>query len=147
MRRFQIWTDGACLKNPGGAGGWGCLLREEGGPEVEAFGHAPETTSNRIELMAAIQALEATPEGSVVHVRSDSRYLVDGMARWLPGWVRKGWTVKGGAPVKNADLWQHLAALAEKRLTRWTWVKGHSGIPENEQTDRLADAAARGLPV
>jgi len=137
----EIFTDGACKGNPG-PGGWGALLRF-GKHEKELCGGERDTTNNRMELMAVIQALEALNRPCRVELSVDSRYVQDGVGSWMPRWKRNGWMTRERKPVKNQDLWQRLdAALAGHRV-RWHWVKGHSGHPENERADQLAN---KGIP-
>jgi ribonuclease HI len=131
-----IYTDGACSGNPG-PGGWGAVL-EYGGTKRELHGGDPATTNNRMELMAAIQALEALTRPAEVRMFTDSKYVLDGITRWLPGWQRNGWKTASRQPVKNVDLWQRLVAAAAQHQVRWTWVKGHNGNPGNERADELA---------
>ena len=138
---MDIYTDGACSGNPG-PGGWGAVLRY-GDREKEIYGGEPaETTNNRMELMAAIRALESLTRPAGVRVHTDSTYLRDGITKWLPKWQRNGWQTAAKQPVKNADLWQRLDAAASRHQVQWHWVKGHAGHPENERADRLA---VRGL--
>jgi ribonuclease HI len=133
----EIFTDGACKGNPG-RGGWGALLRC-GPHRKELCGGEPLTTNNRMELMAVIQALEALTRPSEVVVTVDSRYVRDGVERWMANWKRNGWLTKAREPVKNQDLWQRLdRALGDHRV-RWHWVRGHSGHVENEIADQLAN--------
>ncbi|MGK7294424.1 MAG: ribonuclease HI [Candidatus Wenzhouxiangella sp. M2_3B_020] len=136
----QIWTDGACRGNPG-PGGWGAVLRFNG-HERELAGGERDTTNNRMELMAAIRALEALKRPCRVHLVTDSNYVRQGITEWLPRWRANGWRTAGRKPVKNADLWQRLEEAASRHEVRWSWVRGHSGHPENERADRLATAAA-----
>lgn len=138
--RVVISTDGACLGNPG-PGGWAALLRH-GASERELAGGEPHTTNNRMELMAAIMALEALTRPCRVVLHTDSQYLRQGMLEWLPGWVRRGWRTSGGAAVKNQDLWQRLQVAAVRHAIDWRWVKGHAGDPDNERVDRLARTQA-----
>ncbi len=133
----EIFTDGACSGNPG-PGGWAALLRWRG-RERTLVGAEPATTNNRMELMAAIGALEALQRDASVVLTTDSRYVMDGITRWLPGWKRNGWRTSGRGAVKNVDLWQRLEAAASRHRIEWRWVRGHTGIAENE----LVDAAAR----
>jgi ribonuclease HI len=134
----EIYTDGACSGNPG-PGGWGALLRY-GGSQRELYGGEPDgTTNNRMELMAAIQALEALTRPSRVRIHTDSVYVRSGITAWLPKWQRNGWTTTAKKPVKNADLWRRLAAAAERHDVEWLWVKGHNGDPGNERADALAN--------
>jgi len=139
-KRVEIHTDGACLGNPG-PGGWAALLRHAG-RERELAGGEGQTTNNRMELLAAIMALEALKEPCSVELSTDSQYVQKGIGEWLPNWVRRGWKTAAGAPVKNQDLWQRLHAAAAPHRMQWKWVKGHAGHPENERVDRLARAEA-----
>lgn len=136
MKHIQIYTDGACLGNPG-PGGWAALLRHEK-RERELAGGETDTTNNRMELMAAIAGLEVLIKPCRVDLYTDSQYVQKGIAEWLPGWVRRGWKTAGGDPVKNKDLWQRLQAAAAPHAIQWHWVKGHAGHPENERVDELA---------
>ena len=140
-RAVEIYTDGACKGNPG-PGGWGALLRW-GGHEKELCGGEPHTTNNRMELMAVIQALEALTRPTEVILCVDSRYVQDGVERWMPRWKRNGWQTRERTPVKNQDLWERLDQAVARHRVRWQWVKGHSGHPDNERADRLAN---RGIP-
>ncbi len=135
----EIFTDGACRGNPG-PGGWGALLRYKG-KEKAMKGAEARTTNNRMEMMAAITALEALKRRCNVILTTDSKYLRDGIKRWLPSWKRKGWRTSNSQPVKNEDLWRRLDDLASKHNIDWRWVKGHSGHAENELVDRLAREA------
>lgn len=141
--RVLIHTDGACLGNPG-PGGWAALLRY-GGRERELSGAEAGTTNNRMELMAAIAALEALSRPCKVALYTDSRYVQQGIGEWLPRWQARGWRTADGKPVKNQDLWQRLAAAAAGHQVDWHWVRGHSGHAENERVDQLARAAAETL--
>ncbi|MDG4787276.1 ribonuclease HI [Micromonospora sp. WMMD1102] len=133
----QIFTDGACSGNPG-PGGWGAVLRY-GTVEKELHGgEAVPTTNNRMELMAAIRALESLTRPVAVQIYVDSTYVRDGITKWLPNWKRNGWQTAAKQPVKNADLWQRLETAAARHQVRWHWVKGHAGHPENERADQLA---------
>jgi ribonuclease HI len=135
-----IYTDGACRGNPG-PGGWGALLKY--GDQVrELTGGEPDTTNNRMEMTAAIQALEALKAPCAVTLFTDSTYVMKGLTEWLPGWKRRGWKTAAGAPVKNQDLWQRLDAACQRHRIEWRWVKGHAGDPGNEAADDLAN---RGL--
>ena len=137
--RIEIFTDGACSGNPG-PGGWGAVMRFKG-VEKELSGGEPATTNNRMELMAAIAALEALKRPSEVALTTDSTYLRDGITRWIHDWKRRNWKTAAKKPVKNVDLWQRLeAAIAPHRVT-WHWVRGHTGHTENERADALARAA------
>ena len=133
-----IFTDGACSRNPG-PGGWGAILRY-GTVEKELAGGEPETTNNRMELMAAIAGLEALKRPCKVRLYTDSQYLRDGITKWLPGWKARGWRTATKTPVKNVDLWQRLEQAAAPHKIEWHWVRGHSGHPENERADALARA-------
>lgn len=135
----EIFTDGACKGNPG-PGGWGAILRYNG-EEKTLSGAETHTTNNRMELMAAIMALEALKRRCEVNLYTDSQYLRQGMTEWLTQWKKRGWRNSKKEPVKNADLWQQLDALALRHDITWHWVKGHSGHPENEQADELANQA------
>jgi len=141
MKSIEIYTDGACLGNPG-PGGWGALLRYKA-TERELSGGEPLTTNNRMELMGAIAALEALNEPCAIVLHTDSQYVRQGITEWLRNWVRRGWKTAGGGAVKNQDLWQRLQVACERHQIDWRWVKGHSGHPENERVDALASAAAR----
>lgn len=140
MSAVIIYTDGACLGNPG-PGGWAALLRA-GATERELAGGEPATTNNRMELMAAIAALEALKRPCEVVLHTDSQYVRQGMLEWLAGWVRRGWKTAGGDPVKNRDLWERLHAASTAHRVDWRWVRGHSGDPLNERVDQMARAAA-----
>ena len=135
----EIFTDGACSGNPG-PGGWGAVLRY-GAVEKELSGSEVRTTNNRMEMMAAIGALEALKRPSRVKLATDSTYLRDGMTKWLAGWKRRGWKTAGKKPVKNVDLWQRLEAAVEPHQVDWHWVRGHTGHAENERADKLARQA------
>ena len=132
----EIHTDGACSGNPG-PGGWGALLRWNG-QEKELAGAEPQTTNNRMELMAAIAALEALKRPTTVRLHTDSQYVRNGITEWLPKWIRNGWKTAAKKPVKNADLWQRLQAATEPHTADWIWVRGHAGDPDNERVDALA---------
>ena len=140
MKRVEIFTDGACKGNPG-PGGWGALLRM-GRHEKELSGSEPATTNNRMEMTAVIRALEALAEPCEVIVHSDSRYVIDGITKWVHGWQKKGWITSGKKPVLNEDLWRELIAATARHKITWEWVKGHDGHVENERVDRIASAAA-----
>ncbi len=133
-----VWTDGACSGNPG-PGGWGAILRA-GAAEKELSGGEPETTNNRMELTAAIMALEALSRPCAVELHTDSQYLRGGVTGWIAGWKRNGWKTADRKPVKNVDLWQRLERAAERHRVAWHWVKGHAGHDENERADALARA-------
>ena len=136
-KTVEIYTDGACRGNPG-PGGWGVLLRYND-KEKELYGAETETTNNRMELMAAIQGLEALTEKCVVRLTTDSTYVKNGITEWLVNWKRKNWKTANKKPVKNIDLWQRLDRVAEEHDIEWCWVKGHSGHAENERVDQLAN--------
>lgn len=140
MKQVEIFTDGACKGNPG-PGGWGALLRM-GPHEKELVGGDPDTTNNRMEMIAAIKALGALIEPCEVDLYTDSKYLIDGITKWVHGWKKRGWINASKKPVRNADLWHELIALTERHRVEWHWVKGHSGHAENERVDRLASDAA-----
>jgi ribonuclease HI len=137
--RVIIHTDGACSGNPG-PGGWGAIL-EWNGHKRELKGGEPHTTNNRMELMAAIMALEALKRPCNVEVHTDSQYLRDGITKWIHGWKRNGWRTADKKPVKNADLWQRLDAALARHNVSWHWVRGHAGHDLNERADELARAA------
>jgi len=135
--RIDVFTDGACRGNPG-PGGWGVLLRY-GQREKTLCGGEAETTNNRMELMAAIRALEALTRAAEIHIYTDSRYVMNGITEWLPNWKRRGWKTAAKKPVKNVDLWQRLDQATSVHKLHWHWVKGHAGHPGNEQADKLAN--------
>jgi ribonuclease HI len=135
----EIYCDGACRGNPG-PGGWGALL-QSGGKELELSGAERETTNNRMELTAAIEALKALKRRVRARVYTDSQYVRLGISEWLPGWRARGWRRADKQPVKNQDLWQALDEQAATHEVEWIWVKGHSGVPGNERVDALANAA------
>jgi ribonuclease HI len=137
LSRVEIYTDGACRGNPG-IGGWGALLRT-GGRERELWGGEPLTTNNRMELTAAIRALEALTRCCKVALYTDSQYLRLGITTWLPDWKRRNWRTADRKPVKNQDLWEQLDLLAARHDIEWHWVRGHDGHPENERADALAN--------
>ena len=140
MTAVEIATDGASKGNPG-PGGWGALIRA-GTTEKELSGGEAQTTNNRMELMAAIKALEALTRPCKVTLSTDSRYVMDGLTKWIIGWQKNGWKTAARQPVKNAELWQALLAAAKPHTIKWVWVKGHAGHPDNERCDKLASAAA-----
>lgn len=139
-KKVELFTDGACKGNPG-PGGWGAILRM-GRHEKELSGSDPETTNNRMEMTAAIMALRALTEPCDVLLHTDSRYVIDGITKWVHGWKRNGWKNASRKPVRNADLWHELIEAAARHQVEWEWVKGHDGHPENERADRLASDAA-----
>ena len=140
MKQVEIFTDGACKGNPG-PGGWGAILRM-GRHEKELSGGEPETTNNRMELTAAIEGLNALTEPCAVDLYSDSKYVLDGITKWVHGWKKRGWVNASKKPVRNADLWHDLIEAAARHQIEWHWVKGHDGHPENERADALASAEA-----
>ncbi|WP_114395072.1 ribonuclease HI [Oleisolibacter albus] len=137
----DVFTDGACSGNPG-PGGWGAILRWNG-IEKELKGGEPETTNNRMELMAAIQALSALKRPMLVRLHTDSQYVKNGITGWIHGWKRNGWKTAAKDPVKNEDLWRRLDDLVQKHQVEFHWVKGHAGHPENERADQLAREGLR----
>ena len=143
MPVVEIATDGACKGNPG-PGGWGVLLRM-GASGKEMSGGENPTTNNRMELKAAIEGLNALKRPCRVLLSTDSRYVMDGLTKWIHGWQRNGWRTADKKPVKNAELWQALLAASARHRIDWQWVKGHAGHPENERADKLASDAARGV--
>ena len=144
MPILEIYTDGACSGNPG-AGGWGAILRY-GGIEKDLSGAVAETTNNRMELTAVIEALKALRRDCEIVIHTDSRYVMDGVQEWLPNWKKNNWrTSNKKSAVKNIDLWQELDQLLSKHKIRWIWVKGHNGHPENERVDKLARDAVKSL--
>ena len=146
MNKIVIYTDGACKGNPG-PGGWGALLRAADGAEKELCGGELETTNNRMEMMAVIEALSALKRPCHVILFVDSQYVLKGMTEWLHGWKAKGWRTAAKQPVKNVDLWQRLDALVHQSEPRieWQWVKGHAGDPGNERADALANRGVEQL--
>jgi len=140
FQHVEIATDGACKGNPG-PGGWGVVLRM-GSTEKEMSGGATLTTNNRMELTAAIEGLNALKRPCRVTLSTDSRYVMDGLTKWIHGWRKNGWKTADKKPVKNADLWQALIEAAAPHRVEWVWVKGHAGHPDNERADRLASDAA-----
>ena len=139
----EVFTDGACLGNPG-PGGWAALLRAKGIEKMLAGGEA-DTTNNRMEMMGAISALEALNRRCNVHLMTDSKYVMQGVQEWVPKWRRNGWKTADKKPVKNQDLWETLDALAQTHTLEWIWVKGHSGNVGNERVDALANRAIDAL--
>lgn len=142
-RIVKIFTDGACRGNPG-PGGWGVLLRYNG-HEKELYGGEEETTNNRMELMAAIVALESLTRECKVELTTDSQYVRNGITKWMDGWKKKNWKTAAKKPVKNKDLWQRLDSAVQRHQIEWLWVKGHSGHPENELADQLANKGIENL--
>ena len=143
MPTLHAWTDGACSGNPG-PGGWGVLLRalqdDTIVKERELQGGEAQTTNNRMELMAAISALETLSRASAITITTDSAYVKNGVTTWIHGWKRNGWKTADKKPVKNADLWQRLDAAQARHQVTWKWIKGHAGHAENERADELARA-------
>lgn len=140
----EIFTDGACRGNPG-PGGWGALLRYQG-RERELSGAEPLTTNNRMEMMAAIAALDALSRPCKVQLTTDSQYVCKGIQEWLPRWRARNWKTASRSPVKNEDLWRRLDAAASRHEVEWLWTRGHSGHPENERADALARSAIDRMP-
>ena len=140
MKKVEVFTDGACKGNPG-PGGWGVVLRM-GHHEKDMAGNEPDTTNNRMELTAVIRALQVLKEPCHVHLHTDSRYVIDGITKWIFGWQKNGWKTAAKKPVLNADLWQELLLAVKRHRIEWIWVKGHDGHPENERADKLASDAA-----
>ena len=136
MKKVEIFTDGACSGNPG-PGGWGAVLRY-GEAEKELNGGEALTTNNRMELLAAISALNALKAACDIDLYTDSKYVMDGISKWIHGWKRNGWRTADKKPVKNGELWQALDEAGQRHTIRWHWVKGHAGHPENERADELA---------
>ena len=146
MPEVEIYTDGACSGNPG-TGGWGAILRY-GKIEKELSGGEAQTTNNRMELQAVIEALKALKKECSITLHTDSRYVMDGVNQWLPNWKQNDWkTTNKKSVVKNLDLWQELDSLLAKHKIKWVWVKGHSGHPDNERVDRLARDMAKSFTV
>ena len=146
MTDLFAYTDGACSGNPG-PGGWGALLIAKDGDTIlkerELKGGEPDTTNNRMELMAAISALESLSRASVITVVTDSAYVKNGVTGWIHGWKRNGWKTSTRKPVKNVDLWQRLDEAQTRHQVEWQWIKGHAGHPENERADELARAGMK----
>jgi len=136
-QRIEIYTDGACRGNPG-PGGWGALLRY-GGHEKELYGAEADTTNNRMELTAAIVALESLKRGCKVDLTTDSQYVKKGITEWIGNWKKRAWKTSDKKPVKNVDLWKRLDAALQPHEVEWHWVRGHTGHPENERADQLAN--------
>ena len=137
MSQVDAYTDGACRGNPG-PGGWGVVLRASGA-QKEMFGGEPSTTNNRMEMLAAITALETLKQPCEVRLYTDSQYVLKGMTEWLAGWKARGWKTADRKPVKNVDLWQRLEQAAASHRVQWVWVRGHDGNPGNELADQLAN--------
>jgi ribonuclease HI len=143
LKTIEIFTDGACKGNPG-PGGWGAILRM-GTHEKEMSGSEAQTTNNRMEMTAVIRALNALTEPCDATVCTDSRYVIDGMTKWVHGWQKKGWINASKQPVRNADLWHELIEACHRHKMSWKWVRGHDGHVENERADKLASDAARSV--
>jgi ribonuclease HI len=141
MKKVQLFTDGACLGNPG-PGGWAFILRF-GKFKKEQAGYEPDTTNNRMEIQAAVEGLRALTERCEVDITTDSEYLRNGITKWIQGWKKNGWRTASKAPVKNQDLWEALDAETARHQTNWHWTKGHADHPDNNRCDELATAAAR----
>jgi ribonuclease HI len=139
VQEVEIFTDGACRGNPG-PGGWGALLRYKG-REKKLYGAEPDTTNNRMELMAAIMALETLKRPCKVSLTTDSQYVKNGITAWMKNWKKRGWKTANKEPVKNMDLWQRLDQAVSKHTVKWHWVRGHTGHVENEIADALANQA------
>ncbi len=139
-----IYTDGACRGNPG-KGGWGVLL-QYGDAQKKLYGGDPDTTNNRMELMAAIQALEVLTRPCEVLLHTDSKYVLQGITEWLPNWKKRGWKTASKQAVKNEDLWRRLDAASQRHVIQWQWIKGHSGDAGNELADQLANQGIEALP-
>lgn len=142
-KAVELFTDGACSGNPG-PGGWGALLRYKG-TEKELSGAEPDTTNNRMELMAAIEGLKAMKSACSVTVYTDSKYVLQGVTEWMDGWKSRGWKTADKKPVKNQDLWMSLDEQVNRHAIKWQWVKGHSGHIENERVDELARMAIKDM--
>jgi ribonuclease HI len=143
VKQLEIFTDGACKGNPG-PGGWGAVIRY-GKHEKEISGGDADTTNNRMELSATIQALKILIEPCEVKLHTDSRYVIDGITKWIHGWQRNGWKNASKKPVSNIDLWHDLIEATARHQVEWIWVKGHNGHPENERADQLASDAAEAI--
>jgi ribonuclease HI len=144
LDKVEVFTDGACRGNPG-PGGWGAILRHAA-REKELYGAERETTNNRMELMAAICALETLKRPCEVALTTDSQYVRQGITAWIANWKRNGWKTSDKKPVKNQDLWERLDLAVRRHQVKWHWIKGHSGHPENERADALANRAIDELP-
>lgn len=138
-KKVVVYTDGGCRGNPG-PGGWGAVL-QFGEHEKEIYGYEAETTNNRMELMAAISALELLSRSCEIELTTDSQYVRQGILEWMDGWKKRGWKTAAKKPVKNKDLWQRLDAAVQSHNINWHWIKGHSGHPGNERADDLANRA------
>ncbi len=145
LPQVEIFTDGACKGNPG-VGGWGALLRDAHGHQLEIYGAEAYTTNNRMELRAVIESLSRLKRPCIVTVTTDSRYVQQGIEQWINKWLANNWRNSQAQPVKNSDLWQQLLAAAQPHQLHWRWVKGHAGHAENERADQLANLAIQQLP-
>ena len=141
MKKVQVITDGSCIGNPG-RGGWACILRF-GEQKKELFGSAPQTTNNRMELMAAIEGLRALTEDCQVEIVTDSEYVKNGITKWIVNWKKRGWLTAEKKPVVNRDLWEELDAQVSRHRIQWVWTKGHAMNADNNRADELANSAAR----
>jgi ribonuclease HI len=141
MKSIQVITDGSCIGNPG-RGGWACILRY-GEHKKELFGSAPQTTNNRMELMAAIEGLRALTEDCQVEIVTDSEYVKNGITKWIVNWKKRGWLTAEKKPVVNRDLWEELDAQVTRHRIQWVWTKGHAANQDNNRADELANSAAR----
>ena len=141
MSKIEIWTDGACSGNPG-PGGWGVVIDGYGDERIELYGSDADTTNNRMEMLAAIEALKAIELGPTILLHTDSKYVMDGINDWIHGWKRRGWKTASKKPVKNKDLWIELDEINSKHDVTWNWVKGHDGNEGNERGDALARLGA-----
>ena len=144
MKPIEMFTDGACKGNPG-PGGWGAILRMEVNGKVtekELAGNEPQTTNNRMEMMAVLKGLAALKSPCHVKLHTDSRYVIDGITKWVFGWQKNGWRTADRKPVKNEDMWRELVLITKPHRIDWIWVKGHDGHIENERVDKLASDAA-----
>lgn len=143
MKKIEIFTDGACKGNPG-PGGWGVLLRM-GQHEKEMSGAEAATTNNRMEMTAVIRALQALNQPCEIVLHTDSKYVIDGITKWVHGWQKRGWVNAAKKPVANAELWREMLDAAKPHTITWQWVRGHSGHAENERVDQLASDAAKAI--
>lgn len=141
MSQIEIWTDGACSGNPG-PGGWGAVIDRPESDREELYGSEADTTNNRMEMLAAIEALNAIEPGAKILLHTDSKYVMDGITDWIHGWKKRGWKTAAKKPVKNKDLWQALDEANSKHDVTWNWVKGHDGNEGNERADTLARLGA-----
>lgn len=144
MKQVKLITDGSCLRNPGGPGGWAAILRY-GEHKRELSGSVESTTNNRMEMQAVLEGVRALREPCQVTVEVDSEYVKNGITKWIHGWKRRGWKTRGGSPVKNKDLWVELDAATAEHSIRWVWVRGHANHKDNNRCDALAKAAAHSV--